>query len=327
MQALWRTSLLFVAVVSTVFAQSEARKPIIDMHLHAMEANELGQPPRTICAPLEYVPSSDPRDWANYGESLSRKPPCAKPLNSPADSDELMHATLRWVKQLHVIAVTSGTPETVNRWKKVGGEVILPATDFSKDGPTPEELRKWVRGGQIVAFAEIGTQYEGIPPNSPLLEPYFALAEELDVPVGIHMGPGPPGAPYIGQKDYRARLSSLFLLEDVLVRHPKLRVWAMHAGWPLGDDAVAMLYTHPQLYVDTGLIDYFLPREEFYRYLKRLIDAGFENRIMFGSDQMIWPDALPEAIRSIESAPFLTETQKRDILYNNAARFLRLKQP
>jgi predicted TIM-barrel fold metal-dependent hydrolase len=74
------------------------------------------------------------------------------------------------------------------------------------------------------------------------------------------------------------------------------------------------------------MIDYGLPREEFYSYLRRLVDAGFENRIMFGSDQMIWPEAIPIAIETIRSAPFLTEAQKRDILYNNAARFLRLKR-
>jgi predicted TIM-barrel fold metal-dependent hydrolase len=39
---------------------------------------------------------------------------------------------------------------------------------------------------------------------------------------------------------------------------------------------------------------------------------------------MIWPGVIEPAIRSIEEAPFLSETQKRDILYNNAARFLRL---
>jgi predicted TIM-barrel fold metal-dependent hydrolase len=78
------------------------------------------------------------------------------------------------------------------------------------------------------------------------------------------------------------------LLKDVLVRHPKLRIWAMHAGWPLADDAIATLYAYPQLYVDPGIIDYLLPQAEFYGYLKRLVDAGFENRIMFGSDQMIW---------------------------------------
>jgi predicted TIM-barrel fold metal-dependent hydrolase len=45
---------------------------------------------------------------------------------------------------------------------------------------------------------------------------------------------------------------------------------------------------------------------------------------MFGSDQMVWPEAIPRAIDAIQSAPFLTAAQKRDILHDNAARFLRL---
>jgi uncharacterized protein len=45
---------------------------------------------------------------------------------------------------------------------------------------------------------------------------------------------------------------------------------------------------------------------------------------MFGSDQMIWPETLRVGIEAIESATFLSAEQKRDILYNNAARFLRL---
>ncbi|MCO5948565.1 amidohydrolase family protein [Mucilaginibacter flavidus] len=56
----------------------------------------------------------------------------------------------------------------------------------------------------------------------------------------------------------------------------------------MADDMIAMLYTYPQLYVDLGVIDYIIPKKEFYQYLKRLVDAGFENRIMYGSDQMIW---------------------------------------
>jgi uncharacterized protein len=36
-------------------------------------------------------------------------------------------------------------------------------------------------------------------------------------------------------------------------------------------------------------------------------------------------DALSAGIYSIKNAPLLTPEQKRDILYNNAARFLRLK--
>jgi predicted TIM-barrel fold metal-dependent hydrolase len=45
---------------------------------------------------------------------------------------------------------------------------------------------------------------------------------------------------------------------------------------------------------------------------------------MFGSDQMVWPQTIEVAVESITGAPFLSEDQKRDILYNNAARFLRL---
>lgn len=85
-------------------------------------------------------------------------------------------------------------------------------------------------------------------------------------------------------------------------------------------------YAHPQLYVDIGIIDYAFPRKQFYEFLHRLIDAGFENRIMFGSDEMVWPDAVSAAIDTIQDDPALTSGQKRDILYNNAARFLRIER-
>ena len=53
--------------------------------------------------------------------------------------------------------------------------------------------------------------------------------------------------------------------------------------------------------------------------------VGFGKRIMFGTDQMVWPAALPRAIEAIEAADFLTPEQKRDIFCNNAAQFLRLQ--
>ena len=47
---------------------------------------------------------------------------------------------------------------------------------------------------------------------------------------------------------------------------------------------------------------------------------------MFGSDQMIWPGVIERSIKVIEEAPFLDRKQKRDIFYNNAARFLRFSK-
>ena len=78
------------------------------------------------------------------------------------------------------------------------------------------------------------------------------------------------------------------------------------------------------MYVDLAEINWMIPRAEFHEYLRRLMQAGFGKRLMFGSDQMNWPAAIGIAVESIESAEFLTEDEKRDIFYNNAARFLRL---
>ncbi|MEX2472154.1 MAG: amidohydrolase family protein [Gemmatimonadota bacterium] len=78
--------------------------------------------------------------------------------------------------------------------------------------------------------------------------------------MGIHMGPGPPGGIYIGQTAYRASLSSALLLEDILVRHPGLRPYVMHAGYPLLDDMLAVLYAHPQVYVEVGVVVFTRPR-------------------------------------------------------------------
>lgn len=39
---------------------------------------------------------------------------------------------------------------------------------------------------------------------------------------------------------------------------------------------------------------------------------------------MVWPRAIEHAVRVIDAAPFLTDRQKRAILYDNAVRFLRL---
>ena len=64
----------------------------------------------------------------------------------------------------------------------------------------------------------------------------------------------------------------------------------------------------------------------FNKHLRTLVEAGLSKRIMFGSDQMRWPEAIGLAVDAIQTAEFLTDAQKADIFYNNAARFLRLSE-
>jgi predicted TIM-barrel fold metal-dependent hydrolase len=113
----------------------------------------------------------------------------------------------------------------------------------------------------------------------------------------------------------------------MLKRHPKLRVWLMHAGWPYLQETKAILYMYPQVHADVAVIDWIIPRAEFHDYLHALVTAGFGDRLMFGSDQMLWPEAIGLAIDGVDSAAFLSDAQKRAIFHDNAARFLRLDPP
>jgi len=86
------------------------------------------------------------------------------------------------------------------------------------------------------------------------------------------------------------------------------------------------MYAHPNVYVDIAVLNWILPQKEFNSYLKSLINAGFGDRIMFGSDQMVWPQVISVGIESVNNADFLTLDQKEDIFYDNAAKFLGLSE-
>lgn len=124
----------------------------------------------------------------------------------------------------------------------------------------------------------------------------------------------------------RAYNANPLQIEDVLISHPDVKVYIMHGGWPYIEDMKALMYAHPQVYVDVAVINWILPLKEFHSYLIELIQAGFGDRIMFGSDQMVWPETIDIGIDAVNTAPFLTMEQKEDIFYNNAARFLELSE-
>ena len=309
-------------------AARQRRDPIIDMHMHALAADEQGPPPLGMCTPFPEYSAWDP--GAPYGELFIAKfknPPCADPIWSPATDDELMKQTLAIAERLNIVGVLSGPAARVAAWVKADRRRFIRGLSFQlmgKDTPSPAALRAMHEKGELRVLGEVTNQYAGILPDDPRMEPYWALAEALDLPVGIHIGTGPPGVIYMGAAGYRARMHSALTIEEVVVKHPKLRLYIMHAGYPMIDDLLAVLYAHPQVYVDVGIIVYNQPRPAFYRYLQAIVDAGFANRVMFGSDQMVWPGTIERAVAVIEEAPFLSASQKRDIFYNNAARFLRL---
>jgi predicted TIM-barrel fold metal-dependent hydrolase len=304
-------------------------KPVIDMHLHAwsIAAEFGGEPAPEICAGASGLEMNgiDPAKPFSFETLVS----CNHKLK-PSTDTSLLADTLRMMDRFNIVrGVISGDGPVVARWRTAAPGRFIPGANFFVDDNRPPAshaaaLEAAVKRGETEIFAEVTAQYRGLSPDDPSLEPFYTMAERLDVPVGIHMGYGAPGGPYWLYPKYRAALGNPLLLEDVLVRHPKMRVYVMHAGMPMVDEILMLMNAHPQVYVDIAADNWGVPRKEFHFILKRLVDAGYGKRIMFGSDQMAWPDSIPIAIASVTDAPFLTPAQKRDILYNNAARFLRL---
>jgi hypothetical protein len=326
-----RLAIFAAALIAASAASAQTPgKPIIDMHMHAwsIAAEFGGGPAPEVCAGADGLEMNgvDPAKPFTFEALVT----CRHKLKPSKDDAAVLADTLAMMDRYNIVrGVISGDAPVVAKWRAAAPGRFIPGANFFIDEGRPpaahaSELEAAVKRGDTQIFAEVTAQYRGLSPDDPSLEPFYAMAERLDLPVGIHMGYGAPGGPYWLYPKYRAALGNPLLLEDLLVRHPKMRLYVMHAGMPLVDEIIMLMNAHPQVYVDISQDNWGVPRKEFHGILRRLVEAGYGKRIMFGSDQMVWPDSIPIAVASITDADFLSDEQKRDILYNNAARFLRL---
>ena len=320
------SSTLAAFACSIGFAQNTEGKapPVLDVHVHAMDADFPGVAP--MCPNTSKFTASDPK---GKEEPFGWVKEQCTPALYPSAPGQYMKDVLAEMERLNVTAVVFGDPKGVQKWKDAAPSRVIPGTSFS-NGLTPgqrvsvDELQKDFTKDGFKVMGEIGLQYEGISPSDASVDAYFALAEELDIPVAIHMGTGGSGRANIAMPKFRGSMGDPLLLEGLLARHPKLRVQVMHAGYPMIDNMLTLLQANSHVYVDVAGLIWSYPIKEVNRYIERLVEAGFEDRVMYGTDQLIWPKLMAYSISIIQNADYLTPEQKRDILYNNAARFLRV---
>ena len=299
------TSLVLLSIASLATAQNSYNGPIIDMHLHAL----------TVQPDKDYRYFWLPAD-----------------IQPPESTEQVMNATFAEMKRLNIVkGWASGPLRTVSAWKEALPDTILAAPIYSSltgiwSLPDVETLRQEYESENLDGLGELVAQMTGLTQSDPYFDPYYDLAEEFDIPASIHAGFPPPGWAYSHSPLTRASLGSPFGVEDALISHRDLRVFIAHGGYPFLEETIALLHAHPQVYVDISEINWLIPREEFHEYLRRLMISGFGKRLMFGSDQMRWPSAIERSIEAIDSAPFLSDQDKQDIFYDNAARFLRLSE-
>jgi hypothetical protein len=282
--------------------EGQQKEPIIDVHLHSLGPHLLpdgrGAP---IFCPNDRVPCDN------------------KPSAFTSDTAVITGVLGEMKRNNVVLAVLLGGP-LEDQFLRAGGNRFMRAvTDGFTGGPSADSARAILKSGTAKAIGELGPPYLGVSPADTMFAPYFALAEEFDVPVLVH-GAG------IGARvpRYLVEMGHPLLLEGVLKKHPRLRLYVENAGYPFGDEMIALLYMYPNVYVDVSTITWIIPRTTFHDYLQRIVRAGFGDRIMFGSDELGFPEVISTGVQAIETASFLTPAQRRDILYNNAARFPKL---
>lgn len=274
-------------------------EPIIDVHLHVWSNDEFPAPPHMN--------------------------PSAGIANAQSQ-DEMIAETLNQMDANHVVlGLIHDDPVSIERLRSKDPSRFRAFPDIStSEQPGVERFEKQLSEGEWRGIGEILTQYDGLEPTDAMLWPYYELANEVDVPVFWHSGLSFPGITQ-SQKRFRADLGRPLRWESIFVEFSDMRSVLVHAGHPFLDEMLAIMMLYPSVYTDTGAIVHVMPPREFYRYYSVLIDAGMGKRIMFGSDQMGWPESIGYGIEVIQNAPW-DESTKRDILYNNAARFLRLSE-
>ncbi|MGB9006294.1 MAG: amidohydrolase family protein, partial [Candidatus Aminicenantales bacterium] len=251
---------LAIRLTDATQGQAEVqRQPIIDVHLH----------------------SESLQDLKNWG------PNPVTGAKAPESVEEHIKLTLAMMDRYNIVlGIASGEGETIEQLRQAAPDRIWAGPSYVFPGLDIENLRPLYQSGRLRIMGEVCAQYDGLSPSDPVLDPYFALAESLEIPACIHMGMSFPGITESCPK-FRVAVGNPLLLEELLNRHPKLRVWMAHLGFPFLAETIGILNVYPQVYVDSSAIDWIEPG--FSSYLKELIKYGFAKRIMFGSDQMTWP--------------------------------------
>lgn len=309
LQKLFMALLLIAAL--PLLAQSNSNQqnaytgPIIDMHLHSYTSADF---------------------WGPAPNPASGK-------LSAASAEEHLEATLKVMRQYNVVlgAVSGVSEQSGNEWHSKAPDMILRGIELRE--PTEfmdeETFRNNIQNGSLDMLGEVGAQYFGYSPSERGYYPYYKIAEEEGIPVGIHTGASFPGTPFRCCPKFRLALGNPMLLEDMLIEFPKLKVFMMHAGGagPFSEYALMMLNMYPQLYTDISILNWMPGMEPVLEsFLRKAKQMGVLGRIFFGTDQMVWHDAIGVAIERVNSLDFLTVEEKADIFYNNAATFLGLSE-
>ena len=249
-------------------------------------------------------------------------------IESPKTADEHLKKTIALMDKHQIeYAVVSGSIESLEKYVKADSRFIPGYMDSEELIPI-ERFELLIKEGKIKVFGEVSGVYFGRTLNDSVYTPYLQICEKYVIPVAYHTGGGPPMTPYRCCPKFRINLGDPYLVEDVLIKYPKLQLYLMHGGEVYFEHTVRMMSMYSHLYIDLGVILWVDPLVKDYaiRMLKLAKNAKVLDRVMFGTDQMVWPGSISKSIEFLNSLDFLSEKEKRMILYDNAKTFLKISE-
>lgn len=191
----------------------------------------------------------------------------------------------------------------------------LPALDVSRPREALPELRRaashaFVRG---VHLEPMGAQ-PARKADDRALYPLYAEAERLGLIAAISGG-GTMGPDYT-------------YVDPIAIQHvakdfSELKIVMCHGGWPWVNQALAVAYSCPNVYVspDMYLIVPNMPGSLEY---VRAANFFLEDRLLFGTAYPARP--LRESVATFQELPFRDDRVRQKVLYTNAAALLGYKQ-
>jgi predicted TIM-barrel fold metal-dependent hydrolase len=237
--------------------------------------------------------------------------------------------------------------EFIADWCKQGGGrlhgvAVLPIEDVET---SVRILRDAKRAGLVAAALPPALKTRNL--DHPDLDPLYAAAAELDLPLGIHGAPG-VHLPRIGVDRFSNYIQvhcisfpfdqmtamTAMVSGGVFDRHPSLRVaflesgvtWVpyfmdrMHEHWEKrGDWIPGGWQQDPRTYLERGQI--YVSCEPDETLLPAVVDALGADFILYASDYPHWDGEFPESTKALRERPDLSDDARARILSENARRF------
>jgi hypothetical protein len=179
-------------------------------------------------------------------------------------------------------------------------------------------LRGYLREGSVRGL-KLYPGYEPFYPSDPKLDPVYALAAEMHVPVMIHCGDTftPKG---------KLKYAHPLHVDDVAVDHPDVNFIICHLGNPWFRDCMEVVYKNSNVYTDiSGLVlGDFTDRFESYMHkqLQEMLTYGVESdNVLFGTD---WPISSMESYLQFVEELRIPDKERQKILWENAAKLFKL---